>query len=103
MSEITETETTIAPPAPAKRKVKKAKRKVAAPKAEQPKSVTGEFAGITAKDCPHACTVDKCCISTVGICAHPYKSAVNGFGPITMANRDRARKLIKHQMVDMKG
>lgn len=88
--------------APAKRKVKrKAKRRAASvPKAAK---VSGEFAGITAKDCPHACTAARCCISTVNVCAHPYKSAVNGFGPVTMANRERARKLIKHQMVELKG
>lgn len=87
-----------------RRKVRRAKAKrAAAPKAEKPAKPRGEFAGITAKDCPAACTAERCAISTVGVCAHPYKSAVNGFGPVTMANREKARKLIKHQMVDLKG
>lgn len=86
--------------APAKRKPQK-RRKAAAKPAKT--EAAGEFAGITAKDCPAACRADRCCISTVGVCAHPYKSAVNGFGPVTMENRERARKLIKHQMVELKG
>lgn len=93
-------ETAIEAPAKPAKKRKAAKRR-AAPKAAKP--VTGEFAGISAKDCPSACTEKRCCISTVGTCAHPYKAAVNGFGPVTMANRERARKAIKHQIVELKG
>lgn len=95
---------TVAPPvkAPAKRKP----RKRAKPRAAKPapvQSEKSELAGITAKDCPAACTPERCVISTVGVCAHPIKSAAGGFGPITTANRERARKLIKHQMIDAKG
>lgn len=87
--------------APAKRKAKKSKAS-AKPAAVQPVK-DGPFAGITAKFCPSACTAEKCVISTVGVCHHPFKTAPNGAGPITMANREKARKLIKHQMVDATG
>ena len=63
----------------------------------------GDLAGISASKCPVACTEKRCVISTVGVCRHPFLSSDNGCGPVTMANRDRARKLIKHQMIDMKG
>lgn len=92
MSEISSETTPVK--APAKRRARRVKRA---------KVENGQFAGITAKDCPSGCTAGRCVISTVGVCAHPYKSAVNGFGPVTMANREKARKLIKHQMVDLKG
>ena len=98
-------ETTITPPvkvpAKKKRKPRKQAKKAAAPKAEaKPKD---DLAGITAKNCPAACTAERCVISTVGICHHPFKTAPNGAGPITLANRKKARKRIKHQMIDMKG
>lgn len=99
MSEAQEQATEIK--APARKKPKKRK---AAKRAKPVATVaTGEFAGITAKDCPSGCTAGRCVISTVGVCAHPYKSATNGFGPVTLGNRDKARKLIKHQVVDLKG
>ncbi len=89
MSEL-HTETIKTP----KKKTKKAKPVV---------TKDNPFAGITANACPTACTPARCVISTVGICKHPYKSSVNGCGPRTMENRDKAKKLIKHQMVDLKG
>lgn len=84
--------------APAKRKVKK-RSKLKTPKAD----AKDELAGITAKDCPAACTATRCVISTVDICHHPFKTAPNGAGPKTLANREKARKRIKHQMVDLRG
>lgn len=87
--------------APAKRKKRAVKKAAPKPKAEAKEA--NPFAGITAKDCPAACTPERCCISTVAICAHPLKSAANGFGPVTMTNREKARKMIKHQMVDARG
>jgi hypothetical protein len=86
--------------APAKKRRKHA-RKVAKPSTEA--KANDELAGLTAKDCPAACTVDRCVISTVGVCHHPFKTAPNGAGPLTLANREKARKRIKHQIIDMKG
>ncbi|WP_316196858.1 hypothetical protein [Bradyrhizobium sp. SZCCHNS3053] len=59
------------------------------------------FTGITRPEapdfvarCPAACTAERCVISTVGVCKHPYLSPDEGCGPITMANRNEARKLL---------
>jgi hypothetical protein len=57
------------------------------------------LAGITANACPAACSAERCVISTVGICHHPFKTPSNGAGPITLTNREKARDLIKDQRV----
>lgn len=105
---ITEAPVTPAPKNPIKRRKKKAKvaRKPRAERVEPDKPVyegAGDLAGISASKCPKACTEKRCVISTVAVCKHPFLSADNGCGPITMENRIRAKKLIKHQMIDMKG
>lgn len=100
IQEVTETPT----PKPVKRKAKAKKR--TAPKAEKAADAPikgGKYAGISASTCPAACTAEHCVISTVGVCKHPYKSAPNGCGPITLKNREEALKLIKHQMIDLQG
>ena len=87
--------------APAKRKKRKATKKAVI--ARPARDAGGELAGITGKACPSACTAERCVISTVAVCKHPFKSSMNGCGPITLANRERARKLIKHQKIDARG
>lgn len=103
-TEITETATETPKKASAKRKKakKRAKPVVRAPKdADRPVyDRAGDLSGISATKCPDGCTADRCVISTVGQCKHPYKSGDGGCGPITMANRARAKKLIKHQKID---
>lgn len=109
MSEAIETviETPAAPDkAPVKRKAKKAKAKrakPAQPAAAKPAKPADDLAGISAANCPRACTADHCVISTVAVCKHPIKTADSGCGPVTMANRERARKVIKHQAIEAKG
>ena len=49
-----------------------------------------ELAGITRTKCLDACTVDRCVISTVGVCKHPFMAGNDGCGPITISNRARA-------------
>lgn len=109
MSELDPTTSTAveAPPA-AKRKVKKAKRakpaRAPSPStADRPVETKDELSGISVTACPSACTAARCVISTVGVCKHPFKTSESGCGPITMRNRERALKLIKHQMIDLKG
>jgi len=100
------TENTIIAPAPKRRGPNKKKRVVRAKAEPQSKDAPvkdGEFAGISATSCCSGCTPECCVISTVEICKHPYKTADSGCGPITMKNRLKARKLIKHQMVDLTG
>ena len=50
-----------------------------------------EFAGMTRVKCPDACTVDRCILSTVDRCCHPFMAGDKGCGPITLGNRARAR------------
>lgn len=95
------------PPTPRKKRAKAKKRIARAAKppkeADQPViSGAGEFAGISATRCPSSCTEKRCVISTTDVCKHPFKTGDNGCGPITMENRARAKKLIRHQMIDMK-
>lgn len=73
----------------------------AQPKTEQPKKPAGnEFAGMTFTRCALGCTPERCVISTVSICKHPYLAPPNGCGPVTLANRDRATKYLKRQKID---
>jgi hypothetical protein len=83
-----------------KRRRKVARRRSARPKADEPvPRATGEFAGITEKKCPTACTPQHCVISTVAVCKHPVSASVSGCGRITLANRERAMKVIKRQKI----
>ena len=58
------------------------------------------FAGMTrptndtAAKCPAACTAQCCIISTVAICKHPCMSGDEGCGPVTLANRAKARAFL---------
>lgn len=98
-------ETATEAPKPArkkvKRRVKQARQPAAAKTADAPIQ-GGQFAGVSATRCCDACTAGRCVISTVDQCKHPYKSGDAGCGPITMANRAKVRKLIKHQMIEMR-
>lgn len=78
-------------------KRRKKARGAGSPAAPKP---TNEFAGITATTCCAGCTPDRCVISTVAVCKHPYKSSDAGCGPVTMRNRLAAKKLLKKQKVD---
>lgn len=104
MTDTTTVSESPAAPKPIKPARRARKRRIAkpatAPPAAKPKADIGEFAGITASACCAACTPDRCVISTVGVCKHPYKTAVDGCGPITIANRDKALRIIKRQKID---
>lgn len=85
---------TEVPAAPRRKPGRKPKPKLAlVPKPDK-------FAGITARKCCDACTADRCVISTVGVCKHPYLTGDAGCGPTTMKNRIEARKIIKRQEID---
>jgi hypothetical protein len=58
-----------------------------------------DLTGVTANECPRACSAARCVISTVGVCKHPCKSSTNGCGPISLANREKALVQIKLQKV----
>ena len=88
-------------PKPARRRKKRrAAPRAAAKPAAPPAVAPAEFAGLTAQKCPSACTADHCVISTTGICKHPLIAPDSGCGPITMANRLKALKIIKRQKIE---
>lgn len=62
-----------------------------------------ELKGITPRKCPDACTQERCVISTVGVCKHPSFTSDSGCGPITMANRELARKVVKINLIEGEG
>jgi hypothetical protein len=62
-----------------------------------------ELKGITPRKCPEACTQERCVISTVGVCKHPSFTSDSGCGPITMANRELARKVVKINLIEGDG
>ena len=88
--------------APKKAPVKRRKKRATAanPVAAVPARTKSEFAGITTRKCCNACTAERCVISTVATCKHPYLTSDSGCGPITMANREAAKKHVKHEMID---
>lgn len=97
---MTETFVTPNPPettkkAPAKKRPKRRKPAASA----QPRPVN-ELAGITSTKCPTACTSERCVISTVGVCKHPMLAPASGCGPVTLANRAKALKMIKRKAID---
>lgn len=59
-----------------------------------------DLKGITVRACPAACTPEHCVISTVNICKHPFLQGDAGCGPITIANRELARKVIKISQIE---
>lgn len=83
-------------PAPKKKQRRARRARAAAPKPE----TASEFAGMTSQFCPTACTEKRCVISTVGICKHPYKAGDADCGPITVANRIKAKKYLEHLRID---
>lgn len=90
--------------APRKKRAKRAIPRRAKDEAQPPTPVKGgKWAGVSATACCAGCTPEHCLISTVDVCKHPNKTGDGGCGPITMANRAEVRKLIKHQMIDLKG
>lgn len=104
MDEIT-TEPAVTIPKPVKPKPKAKRKKAAKPRrvvtaASPAKEPKDDLAGITARSCPRACTSERCIISTVNICKHPRSTSDSGCGPVTLRNRERALKYLKHQEID---
>lgn len=87
-------ETTAVAPAKPKRHARPNRRKPvkAAPKAD------GEFAGLTAKNCPTACNASRCVISGIDVCAHPLKAglqAAQKHDPKVLARFARAKEALE--------
>lgn len=99
MNEQIESITEAPAPKQAKRKkvVKRAKRKIGT---EAKPIAGGEYAGISAHQCCTNCTAERCVITTIALCGHPYKASLHNAGPKTKARIIEVRKLLKHQMID---
>jgi len=101
MSEQIEAVTETSPP-PIKKKAKPVKRaKVKRKILTEPTPISGgEYAGISAHQCCAGCNAERCVITTVGVCGHPYKANLHNAGPKTKARVLQVKKLLKHQMID---
>lgn len=91
---------------PARRKPtkKRAKSRRPEPKTEQkPFKATGEYEGITGNSCCTNCTAERCVITTVALCGHPYKGSLPNAGPKTKARIMDVKKLLKHQKIEAAG
>ncbi len=85
------------PAAPAKPK-RAQKRRAAAPPAK-----ADEFAGMTATDCCAACNENRCVITGINACGHPYKASHPTLGPQVQAKITRAKKRLRHQKIHLMG
>jgi hypothetical protein len=92
-------------PVPRRRKHKR-RRHVATGEKVVPLKVPAEFAGMTELECPAECNIDRCCISGMNVCTHPFKGglqpALAGNADV-MRRYDRARKVLAHRKIDLTG
>jgi len=86
--------------APAKKKRKPQVR------AARPADMASPFEGISASNCCDRCHKDKCAISEMNYCAHPFKGGLQA----VQMNDDRALKRfnkakdkLKNQMIELRG
>lgn len=101
---MTMTETPAAElPKPAKPKRKGVRHRAKAkPAAAEPKA-TGEFAGITVKECPDACYAKGLCIISGSICAHPHKAGLQASlqNPQSMKRFAEAKRILRGKLLDL--
>lgn len=100
-------------PAPKLKVAKRRKRRAAphapaAPKAE-PKAAAAakasEFEGITQSECCFDCDPDKCAITGIGVCGHPYKGGLQSSllsKPDVVRRYQAVRRILAHQVTDKK-
>jgi hypothetical protein len=65
---------------------------------------SANLGGLTARVCPYDCTVDRCVISGINVCAHPSfggPQAVLRTNRAVMERYEKAMKLIQHQKIEM--
>lgn len=103
-------------PAPKRKIAKRRKRRAAprvkaAPKAE-PKAAPAaaaaapkEFEGITQLECCFDCEPEKCAITGIGVCGHPYKGGLQSSllsKPDVVRRYQAVRRILAHQVTDKK-
>jgi hypothetical protein len=87
----------------AKRTVKKAKRRPRPRLAEQPTPPPDFLEGLSEKECPFACEPDRCVITHIGVCGHPYKGELQSTLQTksdVVKRRRQAQKVLLRAKVD---
>lgn len=90
----------VPPPKPSHKRPNRRRKRSAAKPAAEPKS-TGEFAGLTLKDCPGACSAERCVIGGIGVCGHPAKGALQVHSADAVERFSRAKKLLGKQKMEL--
>lgn len=89
-----------APVVPAK---PRRKAKPRAPAKVIPLKVPEEFAGMTEMECCASCNADKCAISGVNACGHPFKGGqLPRHDSAALARFERAKKVLAHRKIDLR-
>ena len=97
------TTTTDFPAVPPTKAERRSRRKTAKRRPggdDPPAPKRNEFAGVSATKCCDGCTEERCVISTINVCKHPFKTGDSGCGPITLKNREAVRRIVKRQKSD---
>ena len=101
-------ENTAPEPAPEKatprRRKQKRRRHIATGEKVVALKVPVEFAGMTETECCGACNVDRCVISGINVCTHPFKGGLQpGLAnkPDVLARFERAKKVLAHRKIDL--
>lgn len=105
-------QTVVQEPAPKKRggwpkgRKRPKRAKPVANESQQPMKAPAEFAGLTEQDCCADCCMEKCVITGMALCGHPFKG---GLQPALMSKPDiverfgRAKKALAHRKIDLTG
>lgn len=102
MSDAAEKIGTEQQPAPGKRKTRRRKRHKATGQKVVPLKVPDEFAGMTELECCAGCTAERCVISGVNVCGHPFKGGqIRHSDAAALARSIRARKVLAHRKIDL--
>lgn len=88
---------------PAKPKRKRVRKRTKAKAAAAVPKATGEFAGITVKECPAACFAKGTCIITGSACAHPHKGGLQASlaTPAAQQRFAEAKRVLGKRVLDL--
>jgi hypothetical protein len=103
MTMIDEPDAPIVPKkSPTKKKAKKPQRKAASPAPPVP----AQFAGMSTTECCDGCKPDRCVISGMNYCAHPFKGGLHSpqmQDPEALKRANRAKASLRNQVIDLRG
>jgi hypothetical protein len=98
------TETPIDAPKKIVKKKRKPQRRAAAPP-PAPAKVPSQFAGITTSECCDGCSRDRCVITEINYCAHPFKGGLQSAqmnDEQALKRFNRAKAALNNQMIDLR-